>query len=58
MALTVRQGEYREKYGQVLTQIGYRGTTHYMTKEEAEAAAGKVFDKVVEADPSLPWFAI
>ena len=58
MALTVRQGENREKFGWVLTQIGYRGTTHYMTKEEAETTANEVFDKAVKADPSLPWFAI
>ena len=42
----------------VLSEAGYRGLTHYQTKEEAEAEAKDMMEKVVAIDQGIGWSAI
>lgn len=56
--VTVRAGEDGAAAEQVLTRIGYRGSTWHATKEEAEAAAREMLAAAATEETSLRWFAI
>lgn len=42
----------------LLSRAGYRGLTHYETKEAARGAADRILTELVALDPTVGWMAV
>ena len=58
MGVNVFNGEDQGAEARALHEVGYRGTTWYATKEEAEAQANRMLDAAAAEDPELRWLAV